>query len=46
MVLRWCAAGMVEAGRRFRRVNVTCTTSDAHVDLVAAVGATLPGVAG
>jgi putative transposase len=21
MVLRWCAAGMVEAGKQFRRVN-------------------------
>ena len=25
MALRWCAAGMVEAGKQFRRVNGTCT---------------------
>ena len=26
MALRWCAAGMVEAGKQFRRVNATCTS--------------------
>jgi hypothetical protein len=25
MALRWCAAGMVEAGKQFRRVTATCT---------------------
>jgi hypothetical protein len=32
MALRWCAAGMVEASRQFRRVNDTSTypLSDPH----------------
>jgi len=25
MALRWCAAGMIEAAKQFRRVNGTCT---------------------
>jgi len=25
MALRWCAAGMLGAGKQFRRVNATCT---------------------
>jgi putative transposase len=25
MALRWCAAGMIEAGKQFRRVTATCT---------------------
>jgi hypothetical protein len=24
MALRWCAAGMIEASKQFRRVNGTC----------------------
>ena len=24
--MRWCAAGVVEAGKQFRRVNGTCTS--------------------
>jgi hypothetical protein len=29
MALRWCAAGMTEASRQFRRVNGTCTSPSA-----------------